>query len=335
MESLALLVPLPVGVGMKTLRILPFLVLGSAALLVAATGTKSDPGFERFTVRRGQTASYIAFQKYGAFNDSISALILQDNPEVTNLDMLKVGQVLRLRVPAAPPQKAARSAPKKTIDLASRRAVVTMVTGQGTVRRADGSVEPLRANQFISKGDAVTTGADGYAELVIDNQSVLRLNHSTEIRMSGIQEPRAATSRDTRPFVTKIALLRGKTWTQVQKWAGGIVNYQIQLPTAIAGVHGTVFETEVQSDSSGAVGVIEGEVGVGGGASSADAPRTSLAPKAVSGPQEVSMEEWTRLVKTGMRLSVPRSGQPGDPIPWTPKPEEWAGLEDQRECVCD
>lgn len=317
---------------MKSLRALPFLVLGMGALLVAALPSSApNAGFEDVVVRRGQTASYIAFSKYGLFNDSIAALLKADNPSLANLDDIKVGQTLRIRKAAAAPLEAARANPQKTVQLASRRAIVTLASGTGSIRRANGAIEPLKANASLGKGDAVTTGPDGYAELVIDNQSILRLNRGTEVRLSSIQEPRSPNSKDQRPYVTRLALLRGKTWTHVQKWAGAIVNYQIQLPTAIAGVHGTVFETEVAADSSGAVGVIEGEVGVGGGPDTVAPPRRSLAPKQVEGPREIGIDQWIRLVKTGMRLAVPKTGVPGEPQAWKPSETDWKALNDLRE----
>lgn len=320
---------------MKPLRILPLLILGAAALM-AASLPPTGQEFEEFVVKRGQTASYIAFQKYGAFNDSIVALLKTDNPGLANLDQIHVGQTLRLRKPAATaaPQAQAKQNPRKTVQLASRRAVVTLATGTGSIRRSDGSTEVLAANRFLQKGDAITTGPDGYAEIVIDNQSVLRLHRDTEIRLNGIQESRSATAKDQRPFVTRLALIRGRTWTHVQKWAGGIVNYQIQLPTAIAGVHGTVFETEVAADSSGSVGVVEGEVGVGAGAAP-ETPRRSLAPKPVDGPKEVAVDEWIRLVRTGMKLSVPKSGVPGEPKAWKPTEADWNALTSTRESLAD
>jgi hypothetical protein len=319
---------------MRTLRILPLLILASGAILAATLPTAGSL-FEEHVVRKGQTASYIAFQKYGAFNDSIVGVLKADNPSLANLDDIKVGQVIRIRKAAEVPQVSAKRNPQRTIQLASQRAVVTLVKGTGTIRRANGTTETLAPNRFLGKGDAISTGSDGYAEIIIDNQSVLRLHKDTEIRLSSIQEPRSASSKDQRPFVTRLALVRGKTWTHVQKWAGGIVNYQIQLPTAIAGVHGTVFETEVLPDSTGSVAVVEGEVGVGAGATDSVPAKKSLAPKPAAGPQEIALDQWIRLVRTGMKLSVPKSGAPGEAQPWKPNGTEWKALEDARECLCD
>lgn len=319
---------------MRFLRILPLLVLASGALL-AATLPSSGSLFEEHVVRKGQTASYIAFQKYGGFNDSIVGVLKADNPALANLDDIKVGQVIRIRKAGEVPQVTAKRNPQRTIQLASQRAVVTLVKGTGTIRRANGTSETLLPNRFLGKGDAIATGSDGYAEIIIDNQSVLRLHRDTEIRLASIQEPRTAASKDKRPYVTRLALVKGKTWTHVQKWAGGIVNYQIQLPTAIAGVHGTVFETEVLPDSTGSVAVVEGEVGVGPGATDSVPAKKSLAPKPAAGPQEIALDQWIRLVRTGMKLSVPKSGTPGEPQAWKPNASEWKDLEDARECLCD
>lgn len=316
---------------MKSLRALPLLILGLCALLVAALpSASSETGFEEVAVKRGQTLSYLAFQHYGLYNDSILQLLKQDNPGIKDIDALLVGQKLRIRKASAP-ATAVPAAPLKTIQLASRRAIVTLASGTGSIRRANGAVEPLKVNVALGKGDAVSTGADGYAELIIDNQSVLRLHRETEIRLSSIQEPRTPDAKDSRAFATRIALLRGKTWTHVQKWAGGIVSYQIQLPTAIAGVHGTVFESEVKTDSSSSVGVVEGEVGVGKDLEGAPKPKASLAPKQVSGPKEVSLDQWIRLVKTGMILNVPKSGVPGEPVAWKPSDTAWKALTELRE----
>lgn len=320
---------------MKSLRALPLLVLGLCALLVAALpGNSPKTDYEDVPVRRGHTLSYIAFLKYGLYNDSIVALIKADNPDLKSVDDLAVGQILRFRKAPAPVVEA-RSNPQKTVQMASRRAIVTMVAGTSSVRHPNGAVEPLKVNQSLGKGDAIITGTDGYAELIIDNQSVLRLNRDTELRLLAVQEPQARTAKEQRPFYTRLALVRGKTWTHVQKWAGGIVNYQIQLPTAIAGVHGTVFETEVKQDSSSDVGVIEGEVGVGGDSGKAAPPKKNLAPKQVSGPQEVALDQWIRLVKTGMMLSVPKSGVPGEPVAWKPSETVWKPLSALRECPCE
>lgn len=308
-----------------------FLALPLAALAGAIAIAAPAPGaFDEHTVKKGQSVSYIAFLKLGAYNDSIARVIKADNPQLADLDRVPVGTVLKLR--RAP--EADKLDPKKKVSMASRKAVVTLAEGKGEIRRADGRVEPLLANRFLQTGDAVVVAPDGFAELIIDNQSVLRLHGDTEIRLTAIQAAKPGAKPGDKP-VTQIALMRGKTWAKVQKWAGGLVGYEIKLPSAIAGVHGTVFETEVSSDSSGAVSVYQGEVGVGGG-QGGEPPKRSLAPRRVDGPKEVSQAEWIRIVREGMRISVPKSGEPGQPEQFeVAAGDPWVDMNRQRDCLCD
>ena len=300
-------------------------------MLLLALGSMSATPVTDYEIRKGQTLSYIAFLKLGAWDESVAAQIKADNPGI-DLDRIEVGQKIKLRIPSKDPLKPID--PAKQLQVASKKAVVTMVRGTGKIVRAGGGSEALRANQFLATGDAVITDAGSYAELIIDNQSVLRLNEKTQVKMLAIQAPQVATATEKRPFYTRIALVSGKTWAKVQKWAGGTINYQIQLPTAIAGVHGTVFETEVNADSTGAVAVHQGEVGVGG--SAAAAVKKSLAPKSVPGPKEVGMGEWIHILKAGQKIEVPKAGLPEKPKEFTASVgDAWTDMNRERDCLCD
>ncbi len=303
------------------------------ALLILAGAASAGVAYEDYVVRRGQTVSYIAFLKYGVYNDSIASMMKADNAEITNLDLVHVGSKLKIRKESQAPV-AMEKDPHKRIQMASKKAVVTMVVGSGEIRRASGVVEVLAPNRFLSTGDAILTAADGMAEIIIDNQSVLRLSASTEVKLTAIQEIQKSSGAENRPLITRLFLVRGKTWAKVQKWAGGIVNYQIQLPNAIAGVHGTVFETETKADSTGAVAVYQGEVGVHNGESTP--VKKSLAPTAVAGPKEVSQGEWVRILKDGMRLDIGKTGIPGEPVAFKPETNsDWVKMNKERDCLCD
>lgn len=304
-----------------------------SALLLLATGSMAATTLVDYEIRKGQTLSYVAFLKLGAWNDSIAGQIQKDNPGL-DMDKIMVGQKIHLRMPSEDPV-AAPVDPAQRIQVASRKAVVTMVRGTGKITRASGASEVLKPNAFLATGDGIQTDAGGYAEIIIDNQSVLRLNEKTQVKLLAIQAPQVATATEKRPFYTRIALVSGKTWAKVQKWAGGTINYQIQLPTAIAGVHGTVFESEVNGDSTGAVSVYQGEVGVGGKAA-APAAKKSLAPKSVSGPKEVALGEWIHILKQGQRIDVPKAGAPAAPHDFkVPVGDAWVDMNRERDCLCD
>jgi hypothetical protein len=301
-------------------------------ILAQAAFAGAPAALEDYTVRRGQTISYIAFHKYGAFDDSIATLVRTDNPQIPDLDQVSAGQVVHLRRNPAESFGAEPGDPLRRVLMASRKAVVTLSNGGGEIRRARGGRERLAANRFLVTGDTVVTFRDGQAELIFDNQSVLRLGGGTEVVLSAIQEPRASDPADGRKLFTRISLLRGKTWTHVQKWAGSIVAYQVQMPNAIAGVHGTVFENAIAPDSSSSVSVIQGEVAVQG--VPARQAHGSLAPKEIAGPREITLGQWIQILKDGQRLDIEKSGQAGKPVDIQPQAiENWRKIDQARDSL--
>lgn len=215
----------------------------------------TDTAFSNVVVRPRQTVSWIAFRYLGGFSSAIADTLRMDNPKISDLGKLCGGETIRLRRSmdrrALPPQR--------QIELASRQAVVTTIKGQGEIRKANGSIEPLAANRFLSSGDEIRLGAGASAELVIDNQSVLRLRENSRLRIQGLQDTSLAQGRKAG---TRVALDAGSLWVKVRTWAGPLVGFEVRLPSVIAGVHGTVFETSVMDDATQKVAVREGVVSV-------------------------------------------------------------------------
>ena len=221
--------------------------------LAVAPKTEPDSLFGVVNVGPSQSASWIAFRHLGAWSPEIASQIQIDNPQIKNLDLLEVGDVLRLR----------RSlnqrllTPRQQISKAIRKAVITYVKGNASVQHAGAPSASLRANEFLSPGDRITTSAGAVVELIIDNQSVLRLRDRTTLSLVAIQD--SSSDQRTR---TSVFLEAGRVWTKVRKWAGPLVGFQVKMPNAIAGVHGTTFECSVDSGAQGTVTVHEGIVGV-------------------------------------------------------------------------
>lgn len=226
-----------------------------ALALAAQSPAVADSQFSTVVVRPNQSASWIAIRYLGAYSAAIRDTLKMDNPSIADLNLLKGGETLRLRRSMDRRKLSA----ERQIELASRQAVVTALRGQGELRRADGSTIPLSSNLFLSTGDEVRVGAGSSAELIIDNQSVLRLRENSRLRILGIQDEALANGRKAG---TRVALDVGSLWVKVRTWAGPLVGFEVRLPTVIAGVHGTVFETKATADSSQTVSVFEGVVGV-------------------------------------------------------------------------
>jgi len=215
---------------------------------------ESDTLFSMVKVGRDQSASWLAFRHLGAWTPEIAAQVKSDNPSIRNLNRLEIGDVLRLR--RCLDQRA--HTPSHQISMAMRKAVVTYVRGNAHIVR-QGKSEAISLNAFLAAGDKIVTEQNAAVELIIDNQSVMRLRDNTTLQLVAIQE-----SAPDQKVGTSVFLEYGRVWSKVRKWAGPLVGFQVKMPNAIAGVHGTTFECFVNNDSSGIVSVSEGLVGVTG-----------------------------------------------------------------------
>lgn len=242
-----------------------------------------DSLFYQVSVSKGQTLSWIGIRHLGAWTSQVASTVLEDNPGLKP-DLLVEGQNLRLRRSL---DRRALS-PSQQIASASRTAVVTRASGPVEMLRADGTTMPLAANQFLVVGDRIRTGTGGMAELIIDNQSVLRLRENSQLSLVALQD----SSRMGQGHAgTQVSLEMGRLWTKVRKWAGPLVGFEVRLPNAIAGVHGTIFECTVHADSSAEVEVYDGVVGVTGSKKSGEVKvargqLTSISPDGMVGVPE-------------------------------------------------
>lgn len=221
----------------------------------AQVASEPDSLFGAVKVGPSQTASWLGFRHLGTWTPEIATKVLSDNPQIADLDQLQPGQILRLR--KSLDQRGL--APAQQVSQAIRKAVVTLVKGNAELIRANTPAVPLRANSFLVAGDRISTSTNAIVELIIDNQSVLRLRDKTVLQLVAIQD-----SSSEQKARTSVFLETGRVWTKVRKWAGPLVGFQVKMPNAIAGVHGTTFECFVHDDSSGVVHVQEGLVAVSG-----------------------------------------------------------------------
>lgn len=301
--SLALSLGLAISLGAspKTSRkkARPPLVEQPAPQAVQAP-SEPDSLFGAVKVGPSQTASWLGFRHLGAWTPEIATKVLADNPQISDLDQLQPGQILRLR--KSLDQR--RLAPAQQVSQAIRKAVVTLVKGSAELVRADAPAIPLRANSFLVAGDRISTGTGAIVELIIDNQSVLRLRDKTVLQLVAIQD-----SSNDQKARTSVFLEAGRVWSKVRKWAGPMVGFEVKMPNAIAGVHGTTFECFVNDDSSGVVHVQEGLVAVLG--------RANKALEVAVGP--------------GKSVQINRAGEVSAPaaVPGSPSPED--RIEEQRD----
>jgi len=99
----------------------------------------------------------------------------------------------------------------------------------------------------------------------------------------------------------------------VAKAVGGESRFEVQTENAVAGVRGTTFRVDAARDKSVVVRVYSGTVAVAGGGLPRPEHRPGEPRHQVPGPQEVTREQWEKIVTTMMEVRVSAAGQPEEP----------------------
>jgi len=140
----------------------------------------------------------------------------------------------------------------QTSDVASAQLVIDHGTVQ--VKHERGNWTSAETGMFLFQSDALRTGKDTYASVILFESSIIRLDSNTEILLKEIIQ-QAETTNIT------IEQASGRTWNTIQK-ISGIDNYEVQTPITVASVRGTTFDVNVTTSGSINISVITGTVNV-------------------------------------------------------------------------
>lgn len=277
-------------------------------------------------VRRGDTASYLAIRYYGYFNDSLFSALKQANAHIADLNLIRAGDTLFF------PARAAATPAPELLRSAAANAVLTFA--EGTVRYRRGSATafaPAPTNLILQPHDELETGSDGRAELVLDNRSVMRLAENSRLKITALQRATPARS-NAHSYQASFDLSIGSLWTRVTLFLDKPPKIEVKLPTAIAGVQGTVYRAVVAADSATSVRVYEGRVRVQAGSASA-APQRIGPPQQIPGPRQVPVETWIKMVQAYQELVIAKNGKPGEPRPFQDRGEDllWVRWNQERD----
>src|SRR5262249_17394371 len=127
--------------------------------------------------------------------------------------------------------------------------IAKVVSVQGTVEtRAAGATEwqAVAPNQARCPGDAARAGGGGRADVMQQNQTMLRLNANTTMTLEAPGQEGGASV---------VSLLTGAAHLLSRRPA----NLEVRTPYTVAGVRGTEFFVGVDADST-AISVFEGTV---------------------------------------------------------------------------
>ncbi len=142
------------------------------------------------------------------------------------------------------------------IALSVRVASVQSVSGSVSVLRA-GTSEwiPATVDMKLYQGDEIKTGGKSKAVIELDDGTVMQVTSLAHMTMDQL-------SKSLRGKNTNIDLEVGKSWMKVKKLNVKADNFNVSTPTAVAGVRGTYFSTEVEQTTDSTFDVFEGEVAV-------------------------------------------------------------------------
>ncbi len=309
--------------------------------------SKTISGTDQFITRkmvRGESVSLVCIEIYGYYSAELGRAVKSDNPDVIDINVVSDGQVLRFRKPthrdtkiesAASDHSEAPQGENPFIQkIKATQGVVTYVHGSaGIIPINDPVTIPLSVNTQLNPGDQIITGPDGRVEIIINRESVVRLKENTQMIIEGYRDNRAEEGK------TRVNCQNGTIWTKMKRFRDRLSRFELSLPTAIAGVHGTVYQVSVNSESESEVKVYSGEVAVRGASpQSTTTPsgevREIPGPHEVAGPREVSMEEWTQIVKSMNMVSVGRDGKPSEQIEFNRDPDdEWEQWNEDRDRI--
>lgn len=298
-------------------------VIFSVLIVVAQTQPVKD-GYIHHTVKKGESISLLCIQYYGYYSQELGKALQKENSALKNLNLIVPGQVLLLKEPAektaatAPGNSPSGTKPDSTkadtifvskIDLS--QGVVTYLEGSSSLRKS-GTVKaiPLTVNTALYPGDRVETSSNGRVEILVNRESVIRMKENSILELDSLRNISKSKGK------TRFNFSFGSVWTKVKKFKDSISRFELELPTAVAGVHGTVYQTSVQKDSSAEVAVFEGEVAVSGNAPPAQTATKDLTPGEIAGPHEiaapheVSLDSWTRIVRSMQKIHINKSGSP-------------------------
>jgi hypothetical protein len=215
---------------------------------------------------------------------------------------------------------AALAAPK-----APEAGAVTFLAGEAT-RAAGGKTEKLAVGKAVHEGDTLETQKRTRLEVKLSDGSVLRLGPSSKAEVSA-----AAFGKTVEERNVSATLVVGKVWANVAKAVGGEQRFEVRTENAVAGVRGTTFRVDAATDRSVVVKVYSGTVAVASG----PVPRPEHQGgekdgkperRQVAGPQQVSREQWEKIVTNMMEVRVSSAGVPTEPEKFAladPGQDEW------------
>ncbi len=220
----------------------------------------------------------------------------------------------------------------------TQTAALTNVSGVVEVLPAGSNTwQPAEPDRRVTTGDRIRTGTSSAVTLAFFDGSTTSLAAETELTVSQL-----SGRRDGRGKVIVLHQWLGRTYNRVQRLLDPASRFEIETPTAVTAVRGTVFAVEVTPDGATQVTVGEGlvevtaqetTVEVSAGQSTTVQPNLPPAPPvsaptplppATSQPEPTTMGETPEPTETEEPTEPPETEEPEpseEPEPTEEPPE--------------
>lgn len=210
-----------------------------------------------------------------------------------------------------------------------RTAQIAVLEGKAQRSRPSGARIDLRVGAAVGQGDAIETQDTTRLEIRFSDGSVLRLGPKSKLQLTEAHFGGGPARRKL-----SARLFFGKLWAKVTSVIQGEQKFQVETENAVAGVRGTTFRVDANADKSVRVRVYDGAVAVASNAPTYARPGEER--REVQGPQEVTRDEWEKLVGRQMQIFIAPDGTPGDPEAFSPdvdKADPFARWNQQRDAA--
>ena len=190
----------------------------------------------------------------------------------------------------------------------AKTAAISALEGKASKSRGTAPPSPLSVGSSVGQGDTIATGDDARLELKFSDGSALRLGPKAKMLLSeahfgGGVAKRKMTAR----------LFFGNIWAKVTSAIQGEQKFAIETENAVAGVRGTTFRVDARTDKSVLVRVYAGAVAVAKNVPIYADGKPGEGRREVAGPDEVSREQWEKIVGKQMQILIAADGTPGEP----------------------
>ena len=196
---------------------------------------------------------------------------------------------------------------------------ITLPLGKVDVSTAVNKWSRAKPNQPVFEGNVIRTQVKSRCEITLTGGGRLRIGEQSELELN---------EADVKPMSKNFNanLKKGNIWVSAKAAFGEKKNIAVRTPTAVAAIRGTKYRAKAGDDESSVL-VYDGKVDVNQAKNYIEErkeKRKGLAPKntpfklgpvteikaptQVSGPYEITLEEWVTLAE-GMQINIRKDGK--------------------------